>query len=108
MDAAFLALEQYDLRVAGVYFSPSLITDAPKADAGTPYHVTNIAFTSAQNVSYSAPSYGWKANMLYPARNPRGHNYGAANGQAPTSGVYTGIPSGCGPSGAPGGGGMYS
>lgn len=95
MDAAQKALETYTVRVGQVYFDPNYVIDAPKAEAAGYYYTRNIPFKTCAIVQYNAPDYGWKNNMLYPTKNPQYNSYGAANGQAPTQGVFTGIPSGC-------------
>jgi hypothetical protein len=101
-DATFEALGQYQSVIAAVSLRPIHIVDAPHATQSTPYIVQAIALRTTQQVYYSAPSYSFKANMLYPTRNPILGQYGAATGQAPTTGIYTGIPSGCGPNGVSG------
>ena len=103
MDAAFDALGQYDWRVGTIYANPAHLIDAPRASQSTPYYVLPIALRTTQQVYYSAPTFSWKMNQLYPSKIPVLSGYGLATGQAPTSGIYTGIPSGCGPNGMQGG-----
>lgn len=102
MDFAQKALETYTPRIAQVYLNPNHVVDAPKAEAAEYYYVSNIPLKTCTMASYQAPSFGWKANMLYPSKIPISGNYGAINAAAPTSGVFTGIPSGCSPSGVHG------
>lgn len=102
-DAAFQSLQDYNWLVGTVWPNPAHIVDAPKPEQATPYHVWPIQLQTPKMISYSAPDYGFKANMLYPTRNIQSGNYGLVNAQAPTQGVYSGIPSGCGPNGVHGG-----
>ncbi len=110
-DGVFADLETYSWRVAQIYPNPNHIIDARRPEQSTPYHVRHTwanAMRTTQQVSYSSPGYGdlqlnWKMNMLYPSTKNVGANYGTATGSAPTSGVFTGVPSGCGPSGIHGG-----
>lgn len=101
-DAAFQALAQYNILVGTVIFNPAHVVDAPHAEQSTPYRVLPIALRTTEQVSYSAPSYAFKANALYPVRAIVQGQYGSMTGQAPTSGIYTGIPSGCSPNGMTG------
>ncbi len=96
-------LGEYQWRVATVYPSPKYIVEAPKPQQSTQYHTPAIAMRTTQQMYISAPAYGWKANLLYPSKQPKPNSLGAAYGQAPTQGVYTGIPSGCNANGSSGG-----
>ncbi len=101
-DAAFDSLAQYNILVGTVIFNPAHVVNAPRPEQSTPYHVLPIKLRSTQQVSYSAPSFAFKANALYPVKSIVQGQYGAATGQAPTAGIYTGIPSGCSPNGMTG------
>ncbi len=101
-DAAFEALGQYQAVVSTVTLRPVYVVDAPKAWQSQPYAVWPIALRTTQQVYYTAPTFGLKNNMLYPTSNPVLGHYGSATGQAPVTGVYTGIPSGCSPNGMTG------
>ncbi len=95
-------LGEYQWRVGTVYPSAKYILEAPKPMQATPYHTPQIAMRTTQQMYVSAPSYGWKANLLYPSKQPKGNNLGACTGQAPTTGIYTGL-SGCSANGTSGG-----
>jgi hypothetical protein len=88
-------LQEYQWRVGTVYPSAKYILEAPKPQQATPYHTPAIAMRTTHQMYVSAPDYGWKANQLYPSKQPKLNNLGSGYGQAPTQGVYTGIPSGC-------------
>lgn len=98
-DAAFDALGQFQAVISTVTLRPVHVVDAPHPWQSTPYHVLPIKLRTTQQVYYSAPSFAFKANALYPVKAILSNQYGAATGQAPTSGIYTGIPSGCSPNG---------
>ena len=95
MDAAFNALGSYKAVVSTVTLRPVYVVDAPRQEQATPYKVWPYPMFSTAQAYYQAPEYGWKGNMLYPSKLPVQAGMGYATGQAPTSGVYTGIPSGC-------------
>lgn len=102
-DGAFDALAQYNVLVGTVIFNPAHLIDAPRPEQSTPYHVLPIRNRTTAQVYYSAPTYAFKNNMLYPVKAIVPGQYGVAVGQAPTSGIYTGIPSGCSAGGLHGG-----
>lgn len=108
MDAAFQALGQYNWFVGTVYAVGAHVVDAPKPRQATVYKASAWGMRTTQQVSYNAPTFKFKHNALFPTKNPQTGNYGAKTGQAPTSGIYTGIPSGCGPKNGMASWGPYS
>lgn len=101
MDAAQQILSQYDIRVGQVYLNPTYQTTVPQGQFGTPYKAVHWGMHTTQNFYGSAPFYGWKMNMLYPSKRIPNTNV-QGQGQAPTSGIYTGVAS-CNPNGTYGG-----
>src|ERR1700730_13955304 len=88
-------LREYNWRVGTVYPSPAHIVEAPKASQSTPFHVNQMAMTTTAQMYVQAPDYAFKLNNLYNVGTPIAANLGGGYGSAPTSGIYTGIPSGC-------------
>lgn len=88
--------------------SPAFVGRVPLPSYGTPYHIQNIQLRTTALVRYEAPAYTFKSNQLYPISRPGNPNIGTKQGAAPAKGIYTGIPSGCGPNNGTGGGNPYS
>lgn len=86
--------------------SPTFIGRVPLPTYDTPYHISVWGMRTTQLVRYEAPAYTFKSNQLYPISRPLSPNIGTRQGAAPATGIYTGIPSGCGPNGM--GGNPYS
>ncbi len=95
MDPILGQLAEYQWRVGTVYPSAKYIVEAPKPDQATPYHTPAIAMRTTQQMTISAPDYGWKANQLYPTKQPKQSNLGPNYGAAPTQGIYTGVQGSC-------------
>lgn len=99
LDPQVAMLGQYQWISVESYPSAVYIVNAPLAEFGGPYQLHMPTIRGVQQVAYSAPDFTFKANQALPVKQIQPNALGTLNGAAPTSGVYTGIPSGCGPGG---------
>lgn len=87
-------LSQYNLRIGSNYLSPSYITTTSVGPFGVPYWMQGIALQTCNNNYITVPTpfqnsiITHAANAIYTAGQ-------FAIGQAPTSGIYTGVEDNC-------------
>ena len=74
---------------------PDYIVRAPTSVFDTAFKIREPQLRGVTENTYSAPQYTYKANQALPIVAAGGTNLGTLHGAAPTSGIYTGIPSGC-------------
>lgn len=94
LDPQVQALGQYRWIPGTAWPQPDYILNAPLAFYGGPFFVEEPAIRGVAQIAYSAPQ-PIKSNQTMPVRAAQQTSLGMLNGTAPTSGVYTGIPSGC-------------
>ncbi len=86
-----------------LYPSPVFVGNAPPATFGTYYVATMNPLRNVIMAMYDSPGYPHKGNQMWKTAAAKQTNLGMTTGGAPTTGIYTGIPSGC-----TGGGNPYS
>ncbi len=74
---------------------PDYVVRAPLSRFDTAFKVAEPGIRGVEQISYSVPQYTFKANQNLPVAAAKQTSLGTLNGAAPTSGIYTGIPSGC-------------
>lgn len=99
LDPEVAMLGQFQWISVEAYPSALYIVNAPLAGFGTPYHVSQVPIMGVQQKAYSTSDFQFKANQALPIKPLQPNALGSLNGAAPTSGVYSGIPSGCGSGG---------
>ncbi len=102
LDPQVQALENYHLAYGCAWRQPDSIVRSAQARQDTYYKiVANPPLQPILMVSYGTSGIDFKTNQAMPIANPLLSNLGTMNGAAPTSGLYTGIPSGCNIGGNP-------
>jgi hypothetical protein len=97
------ALGQYNWISQQSYPSPVYIGRVSEAIQDTVYKATSWPMHTTLQVTYSVPQYTYKVNQNSVTKRIDQTNLGYLNGAAPTTGIYTGIPSGCSGNGTHGG-----
>lgn len=87
-------LGQYELRAGAPYFSGAHIMTAQVGPFGVPYWALGLAIQTTKVVTYGAPE-PYKADVQFRIANQIVSNPVSSFGQAPTSGVYTGVVDDC-------------
>jgi len=95
-DPQVAILGQYNWLPGEVWANPAALASVPTAKFGTPTFVSMLIAQPILAVSYEAPSYTYKSGQSMPLYVPGNTNLGTLHGAAPASGIYTGIPNGCG------------
>lgn len=87
-------LDKYVLREGQPYLSPAHIMSTDNGPWGVPYWMEGLALQTCVNMYVSAPEPWQKSTITHQAQTTyTAGQYG--NGQAPTSGVYTGVEDSC-------------
>ncbi len=102
LDPQVQALENYHLVYGDSWRQPDYLVRAPQARQDTYYKiVANPPLQPILMLAYGTSGIDFKTNQAMSVANPLPSNLGNLNGAAPTSGLYTGIPSGCSIGGNP-------
>lgn len=94
-DPQIQQLSIYEWRAGPVYASPAYNVRVPVATFATVYHVTDYNFPHGMTMQGYHTTLLPKVKPTTSVQKPLGSNLGTITGAAPTSGIYTQIPSGC-------------
>lgn len=92
--AGTAGLNEYELRAGQPYLSGARVLSVVRAVAGIPYTMVGLAVQTCTNMIISAPEPQKKSEITHQAvQSVSAGQYGV--GQAPTSGIYTGVEDAC-------------
>lgn len=90
----YLGINQYEFRVGAPYLSPEKVVYYAGGPFGVPYWMEGIA-VQGTNFGYITAPTPWQASIITHSANTLYTAGQVAYGQAPTSGVYTGVEEAC-------------
>ncbi len=94
LDPQIAALSGWQWIPGPAWNQPDYIVNAPLAYYAGAFFVEEPPIRGVAQIAYSAPM-PIKSNQNMPVSAAKQTNLGLLNGAAPSSGIYTGIPSGC-------------